>query len=147
MELNPLPTPTDYPWVLTFVVALMGILITVIWFGAKKVGTFVTTLIDKLEKRIDDERVRTDAERNRADRRDAEAVQRWELGEKSKQDRGDRLDAKIEQSNRELSELITTTADETNRRIAAAEKASNDLHYRLRRLEEKNHIEPPKEGG
>lgn len=147
MEVNPLPTPTDYPWILGFVVALLGILGGFVWFGLKKVGTFLTDLIAKLEKRVDDERARADIERDKADARDAEAVKRWQLAEQSKQDRGDRLDARITESNNELAKLITESADETNRRIAATEKTAIDHHHRLHRLEEHLKINPPKEGG
>jgi len=148
MELPTIATPpADYPWIVALLCSILGILLVVGGIVIRKVGSFVSDLLDKLEKRADAERSRTDAERDKSEKREAEALHRWELGEKSKQERGDRLDAKISESNREITDLVERTHDEATARIAAQEKATADLLYRIRRLEEKSGITPPKEGG
>lgn len=148
MELPTIATPpADYPWIVALLCSFLGIFLVVGGLVVRKVTSFITDLLAKLEQRAVDERNRADAEREKTEKREAEALHRWELGEKAKQDRGDRLDSKIEQSNKEITDLVERTHDEATARIAAQEKVTNDLLYRIRRLEEKAGITPPKEGG
>lgn len=148
MELPTIATPpADYPWIVALLCSFLGIFLVVGGLVVRKVASFITDLLAKLEQRAVDERNRADSEREKTEKREAEALHRWELGEKSKQDRGDRLDSKIEQSNKEITDLVERTHDEATARIAAQEKITNDLMYRIRRLEEKAGITPPKEGG
>lgn len=138
-----IPTPpADYPWIITLLVAILGILLFFGWKGIQKVGAFLEGLLANLEKRAEDERARTDAERARADKRHDESIELFRSGEKSKQDRGDRLDAKIDSSNAELAKLIVDGNNETSSRIAATEATSIHHHHRLLRLEEKAGIHP-----
>lgn len=142
MFISQLPTiaqpPADYPYLVGLLVSVLGIIIAAVWIGARAAAKFMVSLLDKFEKRADDER-------SRADRQAQEAVVRWELGEKAKQERGDRLDARITESNAELEAFWTAKNDETNARIAATEKTINTHDNRLRGLE-KARKQPPKEG-
>lgn len=138
-----IPTPpADYPWIISLLVAMLGILLFFGWKGIQKLGGFLEGLLDKLEKRADDERARADAERARADKQHEQSLELYRSGEKSKQERGDRLDAKIDASNAELSKLIVDTHNETGARLAAAEASDIHHHHRLLRLEEKSGIHP-----
>jgi hypothetical protein len=131
MEITALPPPpADYPYIVAFLVSILAILLAIGWLVVRKVGSFFVTLYEKLEKQRDDERARADTFHE-------EQARRWEAAEASKQNRGDRLDARITESNAELSDFIQRTADANGTRFAAQEKALADLNYRLQRLEEK----------
>lgn len=142
MLISQLPTipapPADYPYIVGFLAALLFAAIWFAWRVGGKAAKFFTDLLDKLEKRADDERAR-------ADKQAEEAVRRWELGEESKRQRGDRLDSKIEESNREIAEFYASEQAKSNARIAALEKkvARNGNGIRgVRKVKQ-----PPTEGG
>lgn len=136
MEITSLPTPpADYPYIVALLGGILAILLGLGWVAVRKIGSFFVTLYEKLEKQRDDERLR-------ADKFYEEQTRRWEAAEASKQDRGDRLDARITESNAELSDFIQRTADANGTRFTAQEKAITDINYRVQRLEENSKKTP-----
>jgi hypothetical protein len=141
MLISQLPTipqpPADYPYVVVLLAALLAVAIFAAYRAGVRVAKFLGDLLDKLEKRADDERAR-------ADKQAEEAIRRWELGEESKRQRGERLDTKIEESNREIAEFYAAEQAKSNARITALEKKIANRRNSVPRVKQKT---PPKEGG
>jgi len=130
MVINQIPTPsTDSPYIVQFLVGVVVILLGVIaWFAKNGLSAIKQHLTDLKAER--------DAERKRLDDATQEQARRFEAAEQSKRERGDRLDAKLEQSDKEIRALFDEESKENAARFAACEKKISDLEHSFERLKD-----------
>jgi small-conductance mechanosensitive channel len=92
-------TPIDYPHIVALLSGLLGICLAAAAIIGRAAYKFFAQVIEYLQKRADDER-------ERGEREAKEAIQRWELQEKAKQERNEKLLTHIDATNRELTDYL-----------------------------------------